>query len=137
MPKKMSTLRAGNVLLDKTDDIEQHVLRYYLDLFATDNNCIANGLVDSVVPSIVSAKDNIVLSNLLSREEVKNVVFSMNGNGARVLMGLVADFIRNIGILFRRMCLILLPSFSCKVGSFLLNSNLVVLVPKFPEADSI
>lgn len=30
------------MILKKPEDIEQHVLQYYNDLFATDNNCSMN-----------------------------------------------------------------------------------------------
>lgn len=79
---QMLILKVGDEILDKQKDIEQHVLQFYASLFATENNCIPNELIDASIPSLVSAEDNTMLTNLPSQEEVRNTVFSMNSNGA-------------------------------------------------------
>lgn len=136
--KRMSILKNGNVILDKAEDIEQHVLQYYKALFATDNSCCPNQLVEDVIPPLVSAEDNVMLTNLPSREEVKNAVFSLNANGApgpdgfggvfyQKYWDIISDDVFNSVLQFFSQGW-LLPG---------LNSNLVVLIPKFPEADTI
>lgn len=74
------------VLLDKSD-IESHILNYYQGLFAIDNACQLNDLVAFVIPSLVSAQNNAMLTNFPSMVEVKNVVFAMNANGGPGLDG--------------------------------------------------
>lgn len=80
--KRMTTLKNGNLILDEAADIENHVLQYYKELFAKENNCSSNGLIDSVIPPVVSNEDNTMLTNLPTREEVKNAIFAMNINSA-------------------------------------------------------
>lgn len=38
--------------------------------------------MENVISPMVTMEDNLMLTNLPSKEEVKNVVFSMNGSGA-------------------------------------------------------
>lgn len=83
----MSILKVGDEILAKQEDIEHHVLQFYESLFATENNCIANELIDSSISSLVSAEDNFMLTNLPSKEEVKQAVFSMDSSGAPGLDG--------------------------------------------------
>lgn len=80
--KKLSILRTDDAILDNVTDIENHVFDYYASLYAFTNSRVDNGLVEKVIPSIVSSEDNIVLTNLLSFEEVKSAVFSMDKNSS-------------------------------------------------------
>lgn len=47
-----------DIILDRQVDIEAHVLEFYTSLFASDNACIDNGLIDDVVSPEVSAEDS-------------------------------------------------------------------------------
>lgn len=76
------TLKHDDTILEEAGDIKHHVISYFSDLYATSNSCFYNGLVDRIIPSIVSAEDIIMLTNLPSVEEVRLVVFSMNGEDA-------------------------------------------------------
>lgn len=80
--KKMSMLMKGDIILDNAVAIENHALKFYTDLFALENTCVANNLVESVIHSLVTMEDNAMLTNLPSMDEVKNAVFSMNGASA-------------------------------------------------------
>lgn len=134
----MSLLKSANGILDKQEDIEQHALNYYQNLFASDNNCVPNALVDSAIPHSVSHEDNVMLTNIPSLEEVKAAVFSMNGGGAPGPNGFGGCFYQTYWDIishdvFNSVCQFfsqgwLLPN---------MNSNLVVLIPKFPGADMI
>lgn len=119
-------LNKDGFILDDPSDIESHVLDFYYSLFASDNSCLDNGLIAKVVPLSVSTEDNIMLTNLPSAEEIRNAVFSMNANEAPG----PDDF---SGLFFQKYWEIVGPDV-CNAN---FNSNLVVLVPKTPEADSI
>lgn len=41
-----------------------------------------NDIIDKVILNIVSVDDNAMLTNLPSKEEVKNAIFSLNGDDA-------------------------------------------------------
>lgn len=88
----MSMLKVGNMTLDKQENLEQHVLSYYQSLFASENTCIINDLIDSVIPSLVYNDDNLMLTNIPTIDEVKNAVFNMNNNGAPGLDGFGGSF---------------------------------------------
>lgn len=47
-------------------------------LYASENSYVENDLVDKVIPSLVTSKDNAMLTNLPTLEEVKSVVFAIN-----------------------------------------------------------
>lgn len=80
--KRMSTLEQDGIILDKSEDIEAHVLDFYTNLFATENSCQENNLIEQVIPHSISREDNLMLTNLPSLVEIKNAVFSMNAKGA-------------------------------------------------------
>lgn len=80
--KQISVLESGDQVIHSAVDIEDHILNYYKDLFATANACSSNDLVSMVIPSLVTVQDNEMCTRLPSLDDVKKVVFSMNGNGA-------------------------------------------------------
>lgn len=75
-------LRSGNQILEQVADIENHMLDFYTNLFASENVRIDNGLRDETIDSEVSAEDNEMLTKLPTWNEVKEAVLGMNGNGA-------------------------------------------------------
>lgn len=80
--KQLSILKDGDIILDSFTYIENLVLQYFQSLYALDNAYSSNDLVSRVVPSLVAAEDNVMLSNLPSLEEVNSAVFSLNSDGA-------------------------------------------------------
>lgn len=58
----MSMLKLGDLILVEAADIEQYVLEYYSSLYSSDNNYVDNGLIDSIIPKVVSDEDNKLLS---------------------------------------------------------------------------
>lgn len=136
--KKLSLLRHGDLILDNQSDIEAHVLVYYTSLYSSHNACFNNGLIDRVVSNLVTMEDNVFLTNLPSMEKVRSTVFSMNASGApgpdsfggmfyqKFWEVIKEDVHRSVMQFFADSWL--LPN---------LNSNLVVLIPKFKGADKI
>lgn len=57
-----------------------HVISYYSSLYVSENVSKDNGLVEKLMPSLVTSSDNAMLTNLPSIEEVKEGVFAMNGS---------------------------------------------------------
>lgn len=136
--KKMSVLKKDGLILDRKEDIESHVCEFYTSLFASENNCSDNGLIEQVISPAVSLEDNIMLTNPPSLEEVKNAVFSMNVNGAPGPDGFGAFFYQRFwDVVGHDVFAAVLQFF--QQGWILpnFNSNVVVLIPKTPEAVSI
>jgi hypothetical protein len=96
---------------------------YYENIFNNQNHCIENGLVASLIPSLVDHQMNVALTILPSFEEVKIAVFNLNNDGAPRPDGFCAYFFNIIGILLVTMFFMLsLNSFS-RIGS------LVIITP--------
>lgn len=138
MSKQMSLLKKDDLIFDKAADIKNHVLDYYERLFASENVCVDNGLVEKVILDIVSKKDNDMLSKLPTHEEVKAAIFSMNGNGSPGPDGFSGCFFQKFWDI------VVLDVFNAVRQIFAqdwllpgLNSNLVYLIPKFKVADRI
>lgn len=62
--KSTSLLKRGDDILVDNDDIEQHALQYYSSLYATSNDCVQNGFIQSVVLALVSQQDNDFLTKM-------------------------------------------------------------------------
>lgn len=80
--KKVSVFKLVDSVLSSNAEIECHILSFYTDLYASNNDCYDNGLVSQVIPPLVDALDNIMLTSLPTMEEVKAAVFSMDGNSS-------------------------------------------------------
>jgi len=80
--KPISMLHDGNVRITEPTTIEEHVLTYFQNIFGGVNNCVDNGLVAKVIPSLVSTEENAALIAMPLFEDIKNAVFDMNADGA-------------------------------------------------------
>ncbi|XP_019434274.1 PREDICTED: uncharacterized protein LOC109340956 [Lupinus angustifolius] len=136
--KSMSVIRDGDRILINQDDIANHALSYYQALFATPNNKSSNDLIQKVIPSMVSAEENHNLIGNPSLEEIKSVVFSLNGEGAPGPDGFGgASYQKYWDIVGTDVCNSVKQFFSQSWLLPNLNSNSVVLIPKTVNADKI
>lgn len=134
--KQLTILKKGDTILDQQQGIENRVLDFYKNLFASVNRCSDNGLVESFIPPLVSAEDNSMLTKLPSMEEVRSAVFSMNASGAPGPDGFG-------GIFFQHFWYVVAEDVFKSVNQFFvqswilpsMNSNLVVLIPKTSNAN--
>lgn len=135
--KQMSSLRHGDSILLEPAEIENRVISYFTELFASSNSCTDNGLIEKVVPQLVSADDNIMLTCEPSAEEIKVAVFSLNKDSAPGPDGYGGGFFQafwdNVGMDVVKS----VKQFFARKIMPNLNSNLVVLIPKFKGADMI
>lgn len=130
-------LPKGDILLNRQEDLEQQVLQYFSNIYASENNCTPNDLIRRTIPSLVSPEDNCFLTNIPTREEVKEAVFNMHGEGAPGPDGFGGLFFQHFWDIVGE------DVFQSVLQFFLqgwilpnMNSNLVVLIPKVPGADS-
>lgn len=114
--KTISFLQDGdNVITDPTA-IELHILSYFQAIFSMDNNCAQNSLIDEIIPSLVSDDDNQMLLRLPLSGEIKDVVFSLNGDGVPGPEGFGGHFTKLFGTLLGLIWLTRFRNFSGKVG---------------------
>lgn len=131
-------LKVGDAILDSVPAIESHIVDYFSSLDSLNSSSVDNGLVEQVIPSLVSSDDNSMLTNLPSMEEVRNAVFSMNNNSAPDPDGFGSCFYQSFWDLvgydvFKSV----LQFFEQGWLPPNLNSNIVVLIPKENGAERI
>ena len=140
--KKATTLRflkIGENLVDNEDEISDHILGYYKELFSEKVDYpVDYSIVEDIIPSLVTSQDNSELIRIPSFDEVQRVVFDMDASSAPGPDGFT-------GVFFRHCWEIVGPSVYQVVYDFFvsgkmhysLNSNLMVLIPKMEGADKI
>ncbi|KAF1892304.1 hypothetical protein Lal_00010768 [Lupinus albus] len=75
-------LRDGEDVLTNQSTIANLAVGYFTDLFASQSQDQPNNLIKSIIHLIASVVDNYNLTKLPLPEEIKCVVFSLNGEGA-------------------------------------------------------
>lgn len=103
--------------MDSQAEIENHILDFYSNLYASDNSYIDNGLIYAVILDLVTSRDNCILTNIPSMEEVKDAIFSLDKNSAPGFNGFGGNFYHASGILLGRMFITLSFNSSTMDGS--------------------
>lgn len=136
--KQMTILKHGESVLVDPLDIEQHVISFYKNLFASSNSCLDNALIDKVIPDLVSREDNCILTNIPTMDEVRKAVFAMDGESVPGPDGFGGAFYHAFWDVID------VDVFNSTLQIFLndwildnLNSSIVVLIPKFVGDDKI
>jgi ribonuclease HI len=135
---RLVRLKVGDNYITDTNDMEQHVLDFYHDLFGSDNHCVPTDIVERTIPNLVTAADNDLLTRVPSFDEVKQAVFNMDGSSSPGPDGFGGCF-------FQHFWDVVGPDVVASVTQFFrqgwilpnLNSSHVVLIPKFPGAETI
>lgn len=131
-------MKNGDVLLNTPKDIEDHVVSYFENIFSSENTCVDHGLIEDVIPSLVTAAENSMLTNIPFTEEVRQAVFSMNLEGAPGPDGFGAFFFQKFWDCIAKDVVKTVLQVFCN-GLLLpnMNANLVVLIPKVDGANKI
>ncbi|XP_024156000.1 uncharacterized protein LOC112163980 [Rosa chinensis] len=82
LKQSISSLRVGRQILRQQLDIENHAVQHFSSTFSHDNKIIDTGLVERVIPRMVTDEENAALLALPLGEEIKATVFSMDGSSA-------------------------------------------------------
>ena len=80
--KLIATMRDGENLITERQDISDHVVSYFKNLFCTNPILQDQSLVEEVIPNLVGENVNVMLTMVPNHDEIKNTVFSMNKEGA-------------------------------------------------------
>jgi hypothetical protein len=78
----ISSLMNGDIALNSTDEISAHVVDHFSSLFTQAGSFVDNGLVEEVIPNLITDRINDMLTNIPSMEEIKSAVFSLNNDSA-------------------------------------------------------
>ncbi|PRQ30598.1 putative non-specific serine/threonine protein kinase [Rosa chinensis] len=79
---QMSSIRVGERILTDPSDIAAHTVAFYQNLYDISSPSTNVDEVCSVIPSLVTDDENVVLSAIPTSEEIRSAVFSMDGSSA-------------------------------------------------------
>ncbi|KAM5552403.1 hypothetical protein ABKV19_026979, partial [Rosa sericea] len=82
LKNSITSLRVGQQLLHDHGLIADHAVQHFSSSFTRDCNIVNTGLVERLIPHLVTDGENQLLTALPSAEEVKSTVFSMDGSSA-------------------------------------------------------
>lgn len=80
--KPLASLWVGSVVLDDRVQIADTIVQYFCASFSQDPSTINTGLVERVIPALVTEEENIMLTTPPSDEEVASTVKSIDGFSA-------------------------------------------------------
>ncbi|XP_062011846.1 uncharacterized protein LOC133728442 [Rosa rugosa] len=134
----VTSLRIGNDLVDDVNILRDHVVQHFTSAFSDDENIDDTGLVENIIPSMVSDSENGSLLAIPSTEDVKGVVFSMNADSALGSDGYTGHFFQACWDVVGLDVVRAVRSFF-QSGYILpnLNSSFVALIPNVQEANVI
>ncbi|GAU50883.1 hypothetical protein TSUD_411120 [Trifolium subterraneum] len=136
--KKIASIRIDDNIITEPDIIANHVVNHFQNLFSSDNVSLDNGLIEEVIPSLITEDINKMLTLMPSLAEIQSAVFSMNKDGAPGPDGFGAFFFQTYWeILKDDVSNAMLEFFSTNRIMPNFNSNTVVLIPKVQDADTI
>ena len=136
--QSLSVMRDGNRIIDQPNEVSDHVVTYFRDLFTADATLMDSNLVDRVIPCLVTDGENASLTVMPSPEEIYQVICSMEHNSSPGPDGFG-------GVFYMKCWKIIGETVVQAVQSFFsngyipphFNSNLMVLIPKVDGADSV
>ena len=131
-------LRDGDRDLTDTVEMGSHAVTYYSSLYRSEQPCIQTGLIDRVVPQLVTDEENDLLVALPSEDEIKQAIFAMNPHSAPGPDGFTGFFYRSCWpIICREVVRAVVMFFEQGRIAHGFNANTVALIPKKPGADRI
>jgi hypothetical protein len=135
---QITSLRNGEVFLNRPDDVNAHIVNHFTSLFNSQDPDIDNGLVDEVIPNLITDRVNSMLTRIPTSVEIKNTVFSLNKDSAPGPGGFGAVFFQTYWDIIQLDVINAVIQFFTS-GWILpnFNSNTLVLIPKNENADSV
>jgi hypothetical protein len=136
--KHITSLQDGETIITDQNRISDHVVNFYKNLFCANVVLQDSVLAEDVIPSLVNDDTNAILTMLPSHSEIKAAVFALNKDSAPGPDGFGAFFFQNYWDIVKTDVINAVLEFF--TSSWILpgfNSNIIALLPKFPEAASI
>ncbi|MCI07075.1 RNA-directed DNA polymerase (Reverse transcriptase), partial [Trifolium medium] len=78
----ITSLKHGDSTLTDPNIISSHVVDHFSNLFNQNSRVTDNGLIEDVIPNLLTDNINNMLTMLPSFDEIKNAVFSLNKDSA-------------------------------------------------------
>lgn len=80
--KLITSLRVDENLLTDTNQISEHIVNYFENLFCTNPILQDSLLVEEVIPNLIDDNTNNLLTMLPTHAEIKAAVFNLDKDGA-------------------------------------------------------
>jgi hypothetical protein len=136
--KAITSLQDGANVLTDSNQISDHIVNYYKNLFSTNLFLQDSLLAEEVIPNLVTAEINALLTMLPSHEEIKAAVFYLNKDSAPGPDGFGAFFFQHYwDIVSKEVINAVLEFFTTSWILPGFNSNIIALLPKSPHSSSI
>jgi ribonuclease HI len=136
--KAITSLQDGEHVLTDQNQISEHIVNYYKNLFSTNIVLQEQLLADEVIPNLITNEVNSLLTALPSHQEIKAAVFALNKDSAPGPDGFSAYFYQYFwDIVHVDVSNAVLEFFTS--GWILpgFNSNIIALLPKSENASTI
>ena len=136
-------LQIDNEVIEDPKLIEDHILDFYKMLYAESISNVQDtsnmeDFIDTYILALVSFEENMMLIKCPDFLEIKNVIFNLNGNSAPGLDGFGSFFYHSCWkIIGTDVCNVVQQFFKQNWVLPGMNSNVVSLIPKIQDANSI
>jgi hypothetical protein len=136
--KPITSLHDGEHVLTEQNQISDHVVSFYKNLFCSNIVLQDQLLAAEVIPNLVTSELNALLTMLPSHQEIKAAVFALNKDSAPGPDGFGAFFFQHFwDIIHMDVINAVLEFFTTSWILPGFNSNIITLLPKIPNASSI
>jgi len=134
----ITSLSTGDDLLTDSNDIYEHIVNHFTHLFNSNTNFIENGMVEDVIPSLITERINNILISVPTEDEIYQAIFSLNKDSAPGPDGFGALFFQTFWDVVKTDISNAVLQFF-KTGWILpnFNSNNIVLIPKTNHAGTV
>lgn len=88
-------MKNGDIPLTDPNLISKHVVNHFTNIFTNNSNVTQNGMIEEVIPNLITDRINNMLTMLPSDEKISNAIFSLNKDSAPGPDGFGAVFFQN------------------------------------------
>ncbi|XP_058782945.1 uncharacterized protein LOC131657578 [Vicia villosa] len=133
----ISSLRNGDLLILDPEDMAAHAVSYFTNIFGFAGTVQDNAITD-IIPSLVSETMNATLTAIPSVDEIKAAVFGLRKDSAPGPDGFGGVFFHTYwNIISNDVCNAVWQFFKEGWIPQNYNANLIILIPKSKDADSM
>ncbi|KAK9921034.1 hypothetical protein M0R45_029564 [Rubus argutus] len=136
--KSIVSLSVGQTVLNDQDSISAHVVQQFQNSFMRDPQVMDTGLVQRVIPNVVTEEENLSLLAIPSREEIHATVRAMDSFSAPGPDGFGGCFYTHCWSFIANDVVLVVQSFF-QNGYILphFNSNSLILIPKLGDSECV
>jgi len=136
--KPITAIRVEDDIINDPEQIATIFTNHFQNLFSSNAVLQVDELVEELIPNVSSNNTNSMLTMIPTTEEIKNVVFALNIDGAPGPDGFGAIFYQSFwSIICNDVCGAVTEFFTRGCFPSCFNSNTIVLIPKNDNADKV